>query len=331
MSDDKAIEETVEKTHQEELAEMRKVLLGTKVDGGKKSVWGMTLETFGMADGKTKKGDVIVDNLEDGLELVTAYVAEEESKLEGDETWMQYAPLESFDATPKELFSAFLKWAQKDDDAATTGVKINVSKACRRLDAYFEWMKDNKKDFEVPLTRDSVEKAAQIWKICRTFDDTGRFVWWVDLGSMDKEAIRSLSPSEHLRYVVWFSHLVMLDKRAQENGAMIIEDMGHIGFWKMMTLVPAELGAKMDRLTIGILPVRMKAIYVFGAASWMNVLITMMKPFMGKKMRQRMQILPNKTNMQEFCDDLVTRKNIPEGFCGLEGGEKAVYLFDRTK
>jgi hypothetical protein len=42
-----------------ELASMKKMLLDTKVDGGK-SMWTATLETFGMADGKTHKGDVIL-------------------------------------------------------------------------------------------------------------------------------------------------------------------------------------------------------------------------------------------------------------------------------
>ena len=208
---------------------------------------------------------------------------------------------------------------------------INVSKARRRLDAYFAWMDENRKDFEEPLTHQSILKASKIWDIQITYDEQNNFVWWIDLGKLNKEQIKKLSPSEHLRYVVWFSHLVMLDKNAQDNGAMIFEDLGMIGFWKMATLVPTELGAKMDRLTIGILPVKMKKIYVFGAARWMSLLMLIMKPFMGKKMRERMVILPKKTNLQTFCDDLVTRKNIPEGFSSLEGGHARDVFFESLK
>ena len=113
--------------------------------------------------------------------------------------------------------------------------------------------------------------------------------------------------------------------------AMIIEDLGMVGFWKMATMVPAELSAKMDRLTIGILPVRMKKFYIFGAARWMQLMMAFMKPFLGKKMRERMVILPRKTDMQKFCDDLVSRKNIPSGFSGLEGDHPLDVVINKFK
>lgn len=309
--------------HQSELAAMKKMMLDTKVDGNK-SVWAMTLETFGMADGKHIRDDVLVDSLADGLELLNDYVVERQKTMDtpssSSSPLMDLVPLESFNATQDQFLTAFLKWSeQKGHDKSSELVKINVSKARRRLDAYFAWMQDNRKDFEEPLTLESILPASKIWDIQITYDEQNSFVWWIDLGSLDKAEIKKLSPSEHLRYVVWFSHLVMLDKNAQDNGAMIIEDLGMIGFWKMATLVPTELGAKMDRLTIGILPVKMKKIYIFGAARWMHLLMGFLKPFLGKKMRERMVILPKKTNIQTFCDGLVTRKNIPKGFSGLEG------------
>eukprot|EP00934_Nitzschia_sp_Nitz4_P004553 Nitzschia sp. Nitz4//scaffold238_size30058//3147//4154//NITZ4_007998-RA/size30058-processed-gene-0.59-mRNA-1//-1//CDS//3329543525//4543//frame0 len=304
------------------IASMKKLMLETKVDGGNKSIWTMTKETLGMADGKTKKGDIIVDTVDIGVELLSAYVEQRESTMEpasaGASSLLGLVPLEEFQATKEQFFTAFLKWAEKEDE--TTGaVKINVSKAQRRMDAYFEFMKDNQKDFEEPLTVASIAAAAKVWDIQITYDEKGHLVWWIDLGSLDKNNIKNMSPSEHLRYVVWFSHFVMFDAKAQENGAMIVEDLGMIGFWKMATLLPHELSAKMDRLTIGILPVKMKKIYVFGAATWMSLLMALMKPFMGKKMRERMIVLPSKIDIQTFCDELVTRKNIPVGFSGLEG------------
>lgn len=271
-----------------------------------------------MADGKHSKGDILVDTVHSGLELLNEYLTSKQSTMDAPDALMGLVPLEEFNATQDQFLTSFLMWAQKEDGDTKT-MEINVSKARRRLDSYFEWMDANKRDFEVPLTVESVMPAAKVWDIQISYDDEGVFLWWIDLGAMDREAIKSLSPSDHLRYVVWFAHLVMFDKRAQENGAMIIEDLGMIGFWKLATLVPHDVSAKMDRLTIGILPVKLKKIYIFGAAAWMNVLMALMKPFMGKKMRDRMEILSRKTDKQKFCDDLVTRKKIPVDFCGLTG------------
>lgn len=310
-----------------EVAQMKKMMLETKVDG-KKSVWAMTLETFGMADGKSKKSDIQVDTVEQGLELLNEYVAGKSEA--GDTKWMDYVPLNEFNAKQDDFLMAFLKWAEKPDSKDETKTKVNVSKAHRRLDAYFEWMKENHEDLKEPLTKESIKEAAKIWDIQITYDEKEQFVWWIDLGALDKDAIKKLSNREHLRYIVWFSHFVMLDKKAQEHGAIIVEDLANMGFFKMATLVPTDLGAKMDRLTIGILPVRMKGIHVFGAARWMSLLMTLMKPFMGKKMRERMILVPRKTDIQKYCDDLVTRKNIPVKIFGLEGEAPRDAVFEQA-
>ena len=346
--------------HKNEIAMMKSMLLDTKVDGGKKSIWTMTIETFSMADGKHKKHDVIVKTLEDGLELLNEYVREREkvyaenketkeeknSKKKKKEKLMDLVPLSEFNATQDQFLTSFLKWAEQEEgndgdknkskknkeETKTTSTVINVSKAKRRLDAYFEWMDDNQDDFEEPLTIESISETAKLWDIQITYDDKGHFLWWIDLAKLDKDEIKKIAPRDHLRYVVWFSHLVMLDPKAQDNGAKIIENMGYLGFWKLATLVPHELGAKMDRLTIGILPVKMKQIYVFGAAKWMTILMTLLKPFMGKKMRDRMVILPNSTDIQTVCDELVSsRKNIPMDFCGIQGEAKRDAVFNKFK
>lgn len=307
------------------LAEMKKMMLDSKVDGNK-SVWQMTLETFGMADGKNKRGDITLESLDQALGLLNEYV---NAKQESNHV-MDLVPLKEFNATQDDFLLAFLKWAESEDPT-TKKQKINVSKAQRRLDAYFEWMKDNKAEFEEPLTIESIEEAAKVWNIQITYDDDNHFLWWIDLGAIDKKELKKLSNSAHLRYVVWFTHVVMLDKRAQDNGAMIVEDMGQMGFFQMATLVPSDLSAKMDRLTVGIVPVRMKAIYIFGAARWMSLLIGFMKPFMSKKMAARFNIIPAKTDKQKFCDDLVKRKNIPKDYMGLQGEVPKDKVFESFK
>lgn len=41
-----------------------------------------------------------------------------------------------------------------------------------------------------------------------------------------------MESGDRLRYVVWFCHVDMFDKHALEKGAMIIEDMGQMGFFQ---------------------------------------------------------------------------------------------------
>merc|ERR1712238_342851 len=113
----------------------------------------------------------------------------------------------------------------------------------------------------------------------------------MDVAKMEQSNIKEIDSQEHLRYVVWFSHLLMFDKNAQDHGVVLMEDLNKIGFWNCMTLIPMDVGAKMDRLTIGVLPVKMKAIYMFGAARWTQLMIGLMKPFLSKKMRERMIIV----------------------------------------
>ena len=323
------MDEKVSKPEGEEetnLSTMKK-MLDTKVDG-KKSVWAMTLETFGMADAKNKKNDILVDTLPEALEIFNDYVTELKKE---DDNLMTLVPLEEFKATQDQFLTAFLRWAENESTKDETKRQINVSKARRRLDAYFEWMKANAENFEEALTIESIAPAAKIWDIQISYDEDGHFWWWIDIGGADKEKIKKLEPKDHLRYMVWFSHFMMFDTRAQENGCKLIEDMGQIGFLKAMTLVPPDLGAKLDRLTIGILPVKMKALYVSGAARWMGLLMGLKKPFMGKKMLERVIMVPKNKDLQEFCDELVTRKNIPKDFCGLQGEAARDLMFEKSE
>lgn len=297
------------------VADVKNVLLNTKVEGNK-SVWAMTLDTFGMADGKNKKNDVFVESIQEGLEILNSYVTARQKEREDI---MDLVPLQQFNATQDQFLTAFLRWAEKEDTKDSSKTQINVSKVHRRLDAYFEWMTDNAENFVEPLTAESIAHTAKVWDMQVTYDKEGRFLWWIDVGGLNKEEIKKLENRDHLRYIVWFSHLCMFDPKAQENGIILIQDMGQIGFMKCFTLVPAELGTKMDRLTIGILPIRMTSIIVFGAARWMTFLMGLMKPFMSKKMRERVVVVPRKTDNQQFCDNMFTRESIPKGFGGLEG------------
>lgn len=338
--------------------------------GKKKSYWAVSMETMGMAHGKDDQNDLMLETVEQGVPMLKDYMAAKDKQLVAENekqrsstktkkktgspvlaSWWDLVPLEEFGVSQSFFLKVFLKWTIKEHDDGANGVvavndttttkeedtaaklSVNASKARRRLDAYLEWMHDNMATDMLarPLTLDSVKEVAAVWDMQSTISEDDKYIWWMDIGKMDKAKIKTMDPQEHLRYVVWYSHLIMFDKNAQDHGVILMEDLNKIGFWSTMTLIPIDVGAKMDRLTIGVLPVKMKAIYMFGAARWLHLMMGLMKPFLSKKMRDRMIIVTETIapDRQQFCDDLVSRASIPDGIMDLKGGTAHDAMFDK--
>ncbi len=303
--------------------------------GKKKTVWSMTMETLGMAAGKDGEGDLWVETVEQGVSALKQYVREKDLQLAEEQataekklpftSWMDLVPLEEFHVSQSTFLKAFIKWATKDQEdivaSNDSGKHINASKARRRLDAYFDWMKDNLAEdlAKNPLTLDSILPIQKVWELQGSYDKQDRFVWWFDMGQMDFSDTKKIDVHQQLRYMVWWIHLVMFDAKAQDNGIILLEDCDNMGFWSMMSLMPMDLSAKLDRLTLGVLPVKMKGIYVFGAARWMHLMIGLMKPFMSKKMKERMVTIGDSEDREKFCAEIVDSENIPDGFLQLKG------------
>jgi len=330
------------------LSQMKNVFSTEVTDGGKKkSMWAMSMETMGMAGGKDTEGDLWIETMEQGVPLLKKYIKEKDAKLAEEQataekkkpfnSWMDLVPLEEFHVSQTTFLKAFLKWSTKDQEDLPEGTEakslMNASKARRRLDSYFDWMSENMAEdiAKNPLTLDSVMHVQNLWEIQGSYDKEDRFVWWFDIGKMDLKLSKTLDPHDQLRYIVWWTHLVMFDAKAQDNGIILLQDMDKIGFWAAMTIVPMELSTKMDRLTIGVLPVKMKKIYMFGNPKWMSLMMTLMKPFLSKKMRERMVMVSDTDDRQEFADDLMERDNIPDGFCLLKGELEHNFSIEKFK
>ena len=116
--------------------------------------------------------------------------------------------------------------------------------------------------------------------------------------------------------MVWFTHAVMYDPKAQLNGMVMCETLGRIGFYSAMTLVPMKLGAKLDKLTMGVLPVKMKLILCLDSPRWMSVMMKVFGMFMSKKMRSRIKI---KKQEWGFVSECFGAACIPKGFGECEG------------
>jgi hypothetical protein len=109
---------------------------------------------------------------------------------------------------------------------------------------------------------------------------------------------------------------------------LIIQDTGDMGFWEFMTLFPAEVSAKLDRLTIGVLPIQMKGLYLVHAAGWMKLLIALIKPFMSKKIKQRLVTIGKKEDASPILTEVLGGKEfIPTNCCGLEGTLETDIIF----
>lgn len=231
-----------------------------------------------------------------------------------------------------DVFVAFLKWAvvpkdgskkksgDDDDDDDGDGEKVyNVTKAFRRLDAYAEWMLDTGTDLiEPPLVPSSMKVIDDVWKMKIGYTKSGCLSWWIDFKDLDPKAIKEQPEVESMRLVVWYSHFVMFDENAQKNGIVMIENMAKMGFFVLMTLIPPKLSAKMDRLTIGVLPVKFKKIYILECSTWVHIIMAIMRPFISKKMRSRIATIGEK-DYDKMADELGGLEYVMEGFGKCEG------------
>ena len=322
--------------------EIKRVFHEKTVESGgeKKSLWAMTKETMGMADGgKTKKTDNLIGTELEALAAIKVKVQEaKENDHKHPGKWdFRWTPVKEFDATMDDVLLAFCRWTRKDNDEDGTGdgnktTTMNIDKAFRRLKSYAEWMYDARADLEESLTVKSIAGAANAFGMKLTHDATGRLIWWFALPNTDLEAIKNktVSVSESVRYFVWSTHIVLLDKQAQDNGMVFIQDMQDINFWTLMTMFPGDLGAKLDRLTIGVLPIQMKGLYILHAAGWMKLLMALIKTFMSKKMRQRIVTIgKNEDTLKIVTKEVGGPQYIPAGCCGLEGTAEKNIIFGK--
>lgn len=305
---------------------------GNGVSG--KGVLKTSIETFRMSDGKKHKNDLYVDSEEKALDLIQKMVSAAATSKKGTKWEFRSVPIDQFGKTLDDVYLAFLRWAAIDDADATEhgeGIekkkseegkqsRINVSKAYRRLESYASWMEDAKEDLAGPgpLTAQSVRNAWDAWKMRVSYDSSSRLVWWFDLGALDLGKCKKIPPEESLRLFVWLSHAIMFDDNAQRNGMVFAEDCAKIGFWDVMTLFPMKLGLKLDRLTIGVLPVKMKKLYILNTPVWCDLLMKMMGAFMSKKMKKRIVTVKDKDHAKAV-DELGGAEYTLANFGGCNG------------
>ena len=276
-------------------------------------------QIFSDPDGSEKKGDVLIPTIEEALPYLKDMIEKAKAKAKKPKKAKKWdfatSPHAEFGKTFDDTLVAFLKWARREKGGTKD---INVSKAFRRLESYAEWMDDTGKDLvEPPLTASSIKTALGACGMTAGIDKSGDlgFMWWLDVSKMDRKIIKDKPPVEMLRAFVWYSHYLLYNDTAQEKGMTIVENVDKLGLIDSFTLIPAQVATKLDRLTIGVLPIKMKAIYMLDAPAWINILLGIMSMFMSKKMKERMVIIKDWNKLQDY----VPAELIPKGFGKLEG------------
>ena len=280
-----------------------------------------SIKTFSNPFGSDKKGDVLIADKNDALTRIQQMVESDRQKHKPTSKkalkWdFRASPHSQFDKTLEDTYLAFVQWAKTTKDTTEEEPSYNVSKAFRRLTAFAQWMEDSADDLMDPLTPDSVKDALKAWNMKCSIGKDGDFCWWIDFAQIDENAIKSsVTPTDSLRAFVWYAHYVMYDKNAQEKGLIFIESVAKVGFIRSMTLIPMKVGAKLDRLTIGVLPIKMNALYMLETPKWIDIFMKIINLFMSKKMKERMIILKDWNKVEE----IVGKECIPKPFGPLEG------------
>ena len=217
---------------------------------------------------------------------------------------------------------------QKKDEASSATAKdvhfvyyYNVTKAFERFEKYVDWMYRHRKELK-NLTTESVADAARAWNFKLQTSKEGRLVWYVDVGSMDVNAIKGnnnnqaestkkdVTLTDSLRWLVFMSHIVMFhhsnnslkDNAMSTRGLTVLFSMGDNTTMveSVTTLLPMmdKLAKKLDNFTIGTLPIKLEKIYILPSKQqrWVGIVASLMKALLSKKLKNRVCVVQNANN-----------------------------------
>jgi hypothetical protein len=128
----------------------------------------------------------------------------------------------------------------------------------------------------------------------------------MDLASVG-DINRELTAGDSLRLFVWFAHYLIFRHQSQNNGIVIVVNMARVDFRTFVSMFPPSLGWKLERLATGVLPIKIKQIYVTGSTTWCDIFLKMMNPLLSKDRKRRAVAL-------EDLEEIMGPNCVPEGF-----------------
>ncbi|KAG7365161.1 CRAL/TRIO domain containing protein [Nitzschia inconspicua] len=302
--------------------------------------------------GMTYTDDVFANDIDTALSMFRDMIPEAWTHLSSSVKTTKLSdvlPLDEFGKSLDDLYISFLRWSLADsavdqlEETATCKLHgganagksklINVSKAFRRIERYMEWMEEAYEDLVSPdkLTSASLVDIWSAFQMKMTYDDCGRLVWWLDLALVDLPRIQSeIPPREITRLFVWIAHYIMFNPQAQNNGIVFFSGMGHIDFWTFMTMLPVDVGLKLDSFTISVIPAKTKFLVLYDRPSWAKILFQLVKPFLRRAMQRRVIVIEEGLYERDVVKDVIGTgtQAIPTGLghFWLNGSDDADFL-----
>jgi hypothetical protein len=153
----------------------------------------------------------------------------------------------------------------------------------------------------------------------------GHRVIVISLRDLPLEMLEELNVEQHrevlyklqIRQIVTMFTRMLSDPHAQIMGVAMAEDWeGHPPFKLMMKLDGIQTSKQKKEvfaLFQGVVPIRWTGFYMLNQPKWINVLLALAKPFMGKKLRERIYLLKDDWPRLHA---LIAPEELPESFGG---------------
>lgn len=237
----------------------------------------------------------------------------------------------------RELREHLLKLPEKDrpqridDDAYLVRylrhAKFDVKKAARKMQSMEKFLKehaDQLQNISGEEFRDFY--GAGFMRVLPTTDRLGRRISILIPRNMGKF---QGGPDTFLRWNVWSTERIMRDPAVQVKGTVILENFENTSLWQMMGMGGDNPGMSRKVMSVSMRfmqdcsPMRLGGIYVLHEPAFMSVLWAIVRPFMTKKMRQRVCLMGSNL---ETLHELVDPKCLPTEFGGSLGGGQMDWL-----
>mmetsp|Transcript_76716 Transcript_76716/g.152084 ORF Transcript_76716/g.152084 Transcript_76716/m.152084 type:complete len:275 (-) Transcript_76716:209-1033(-) len=188
------------------------------------------------------------------------------------------------EAVGEEAASSF-QWALL---AALRQSKWDSDQALKRIKKLTEFASKNEQYFK-DLAPEEFLGQAKIGMTSHlpTRNANGELVMLIN-GKKIADYAKSYTMRDMLRYSVFYMTLLLQDEETQVNGAIILEDLHDYPIFalnSMKGMGPSGMKASFDWL--GAAPLRLRGLYVCRQPWYVGMMLTLVKPFMSKKLRER--------------------------------------------
>lgn len=220
--------------------------------------------------------------------------------------------------------ATLFEWAQL---ATLRQSKWDAEEALKRMAKLGEFARKSPQFFE-GATHEELFGQAAIGMISHlpTRNANGELVMLID-GKRLTDYARQYEMRDMLRYSVFYMTLLLQDEETQIHGAVILENLEDYPIFALNTMKgmgPSGMKASFDWL--GAAPLRLRGLYACKQPWYVGIMLSLVKPFMSKKLRERTHLY-GKDTARMLTDAGLTPEQVPPEYGGtLEGFEPAWYL-----